>query len=126
MVNFKGSTPALHVFVYSQALNLVGVAINLSVILKLVTDWFPFSERLWALMACIVVYLLGALFIFLTPLLFDTPTLRPDMTPSQRESTKSLIMWDIKLMHFIMISLHFGCLLLVTLSFKRLFVDRRG
>lgn len=29
-------------------------------------------------------------------------------------------------MHFVMISLHFCCLLLVVCSFKRLFVDRRG
>ena len=126
MMNMKGSRVAVIVFVSSQSLNAVGIAIVLSLISKLVTDWFPFSERLWALMSCMVMFLLGSLFIFLEPLLFDSPELEPGLSEKQIQAVKALMSWDIKLMHFIMVSLHFGCLIVVTLFFKRLFVDRRG
>ena len=126
MMNMKGSRIAVLVFVSSQSLNTVGVAIVLSLISKLVSDWFPFSERIWALVACMAMFLLGALFIFLQPLLFDAPALEPGQTAAQMRAAKALMAWDIKLMHFIMVSLHFGCLIVVSLFFKRLFVDRRG
>ena len=45
---------------------------------------------------------------------------------AQMRAAKALMAWDIKLMHFIMVSLHFGSLIVVSLFFKRLFVDRRG
>ena len=77
MINLKNSKIAVQIFVFSQILNTIGVVIILSSISKLVTVWFPISERIWALMACMAIFLLGSVSIFLLNLLFQEPILVP-------------------------------------------------
>ena len=95
MMNIHDNKAAVKVFVFSQILNTFGTAIALSCISKLVSVWFPFSERIWALMACMVMFLLGCLFVFLGNLLFDPPTIRPGDKAEAIKAVKELIAIDI-------------------------------